>query len=85
MSRKKKSEFDFEEALTELDTLLEQMESGKLTLEESLSQFERGIQLTRQCQGLLKQAEQKVDLLIQKDGEMVLEDFESEPRIWTRP
>lgn len=78
MTRKKKSELDFEQALTELDTLLEQMESGKLTLEESLSQFERGIQLTRQCQGLLKQAEQKVEMLIQKDGELVREPFDED-------
>jgi exodeoxyribonuclease VII small subunit len=76
MSRKKKSDLNFEEALDELDHLLEQMESGKLSLEESLSQFEKGIKLTRQCQELLTQAEQKVEILVQKNGDFDTEPFE---------
>ena len=66
---RKKNDFDFETAVTELEALVEQMESGELTLEETLKQFERGVALTRACQKALKQAEQKVELLTGgKDG-----------------
>ena len=53
----------FETALKELETLVEQMENGDLSLDESLKAFERGIKLTRQCQQALQQAELKVQTL----------------------
>lgn len=59
--------FKFEEALTELNQLVSQMESGELSLEDALKQFERGIQLTRQCQQALGEAEQKISVLSEKD------------------
>lgn len=62
---------DFEAALVELENLVEVMETGEITLEESLAHFERGIKLTRQCQQALKQAEQKVRILMQDNGEAV--------------
>jgi len=54
---------DFETSLDELETLVEQMESGDLTLEESLKAFERGVALTRSCQNALKSAELRVQQL----------------------
>ena len=54
---------DFESSLDELETLVEQMESGDLTLEESLQAFERGVALTRSCQSALKSAELRVQKL----------------------
>ena len=54
---------DFETALAELEALVEKMEQGDLSLDESLKQFERGVQLTRSCQQALKEAEQKVRIL----------------------
>ena len=54
---------DFETSLDELETLVEQMESGDLTLEESLQAFERGVALTRSCQNALKSAELRVQKL----------------------
>lgn len=66
---------DFETALTELEALVEKMEQGELSLDESLQQFERGVQLTRSCQQALKAAEQKVQILLEKDGQSVLEPF----------
>ena len=64
---------DFEKALTELEAVVERLEHGELPLEEALKQFERGIELARSCQVALKQAEQKVEILLQKtaDGEPV--------------
>ena len=60
---------DFESALKELEALVERMERGDISLEESLQHFERGIALTRICQQALTQAEQKVEILLHKDGE----------------
>jgi len=69
---------DFETALAELEALVEKMEQGDLSLDESLQQFERGVQLTRSCQQALKEAEQKVQLLLEKDGQSSLEPFDSD-------
>lgn len=66
---------DFETTLKELNTLVEDMERGGLSLEESLKNFERGIQLTRTCQEVLKTAEQKVQLLIEENGLQKLDVF----------
>lgn len=54
---------DFETAIAELEALVQRMESGELSLEDSLREFERGVQLTRLCQDALKAAEQRVKLL----------------------
>ncbi len=75
---KKKNEFNFEESLSNLEKIVEKMESGDLSLEESLKQFEEGIALTRNCQKALNDAEQKVKILMEKDGQQILEDFDNE-------
>jgi exodeoxyribonuclease VII small subunit len=77
VSRKRTTPPDFEQALAELEALVEKMEQGDLSLEASLQSFERGIQLTRSCQQALQAAEQKVQVLLEKDGGAQLEDFSS--------
>jgi exodeoxyribonuclease VII small subunit len=69
---------DFETALAELEALVEKMEQGDLSLDESLKQFERGVQLTRACQLALREAEQKVQILLEKDNQASLEAFDSD-------
>lgn len=64
---------DFEQALGELETLVERMEQGELSLEASLAEFERGIALARQCQQSLAAAEQKVRLLTDEGQEVPLD------------
>lgn len=54
---------DFETAMAELEVLVQRMEGGELSLEDSLKEFERGVKLTRLCQAALKVAEQRVKLL----------------------
>lgn len=66
---------DFEAALAELEKLVEKMESGEQSLEDALQSFQRGIELTRVCQQGLKEAEQRVEQLLQKNGEYRLEPF----------
>ncbi len=58
-----KKALDFEQALAELETLVEALEHGELSLEDSLKRFERGIELSRTCQGALAAAEQRVEIL----------------------
>lgn len=65
----KADDIDFEAALAELETLVAAMEEGSMTLEESLTAFERGIKLSRRCQSALKNAELRVQTLM-KDGEL---------------
>ncbi len=64
--------------MEELEQLVEQMEKGDISLEESLQSFERGIKLTRTCQKALQEAEQKVQILLEKDGKQTLEPFNDE-------
>ncbi|QJX03380.1 exodeoxyribonuclease VII small subunit [Alcanivorax sp. IO_7] len=66
-----------EEALDSLEALVERMESGELTLEESLQAFEQGVKLTRECQQALTQAEQKVRILLDQDPEGEPASFEN--------
>jgi exodeoxyribonuclease VII small subunit len=66
---------DFETAMRDLEELVERLEHGDLPLEESLAAFERGVMLTRACQSALKDAEQKVEILLKKAGETAVEDF----------
>jgi exodeoxyribonuclease VII small subunit len=68
---------DFEAAMRDLEEIVERLEHGDLPLEESLKAFERGILLTRTCQTALKDAEQKVEILLKKAGEARVEDFDS--------
>lgn len=64
MAAKKKA-IDFETSLAQLEQLVTAMESGEMSLEESLKSFEQGVKLTRECQQALQEAEQKVELLLQ--------------------
>ncbi|HWO99434.1 MAG TPA: exodeoxyribonuclease VII small subunit [Methylococcus sp.] len=68
----------FEEALDELEQLVERMEQGNLSLDESLKLFERGVELTRTCQKALQEAEQKVQILLEETGGATLSPFHDE-------
>lgn len=76
--KKKQKTTDFESAIAELETLVEEMEHGDISLEDSLKKFERGIELTRTCQKALQDAEQKVRMLIEKKQSDTLVDVETE-------
>jgi exodeoxyribonuclease VII small subunit len=72
---------DLEKSLAELEKIVERLETGDLSLDDSLKQFERGVALTRQCQAALRSAEQKVEILLKKSGAAASpeEGFEAEP------
>ncbi len=73
--RSKSTEPDLEQSIAELESLVQAMESGELTLEQSLEHFERGVKLTRNCQEALTKAEQKVKILMQDMNNGKLVDF----------
>ncbi len=77
MNKKTGKSPDLETSLKEITTLIEKMEKGDLSLEQSLESFERGITLIKHAQKILQDAEQKVQILMQKNGQEELEDYEN--------
>lgn len=70
---------NLEKALAELESLVEDLETGDLPLDKAMKKFEEGIKLTRSCQSALKDAEQKVQILLKSaGGDEMLEDFDSD-------
>ena len=77
---------DFEQALAELEALVARLERGDLPLDEALKTFERGVELTRHCQDSLKAAQQRVEILLKRNGRPDSEPFSvSEPQDGTSP
>ena len=73
---KKPQQPDFEQSLAELESLVERMEEGELSLEESLKTYEQGIKLSRACKQALDRVEQRILVLTEREGEETLEPFE---------
>jgi len=69
---------NLEKALADLEAIVDELESGDLPLEKAMKKFEEGIKLTRSCQTALKDAEQKVEILLKSAGGENLEEFEVE-------
>jgi len=76
MATAKNKQFDLEKSLGKLESIVTALESGDLTLEQSMKQFEEGVGLTRSCQEALAQAEQKIQLLVQNANESELVDYD---------
>jgi exodeoxyribonuclease VII small subunit len=70
-----KKTIDLEKSLADLEEIVDELESGDLPLEKAMKKFEEGIKLTRNCQSALKDAEQKVEILLRSAGGEELEEF----------
>jgi exodeoxyribonuclease VII small subunit len=80
MAKKDPPNMQFEAALNDLEQVVEQLESGDLSLEESLAAFEKGVGLVRYCNQKLSEVEKRVELLIKdKEGRLQLKMFEAGP------
>lgn len=77
-TQSKKKLIQLEKKLDELGELIDKMEQGGLSLEESLEYFEKGIHLVRSCQKTLLEAEQKIQLLTEKKGDFTLSSFDAD-------
>ena len=73
----RRKKLNYEASVTELESLVNRLEQGDISLEESLKLYESGVLLTRDCQDALQAAEQKVQMLIQQSGQSNLVDFDS--------
>lgn len=71
-------DLNFEEAIKELEVIANELEKGNLSLEESVSKFEEGMKLSKQCSDIIANAEKKINILLQKDGKIEEEKFEVE-------
>ncbi len=76
MAKRKEDELTFEQSLEELEILVDKLERGQLTLDESLETFETGMKLARVCTEKLTKAERKIEKLIEKNGELRTEPFD---------
>ena len=72
----KRKKLDYEASVNELESLVNQLEQGDISLEESLKLYENGVLLTRDCQQSLQAAEQKVQMLLKQSGQDKLVDFD---------
>lgn len=71
------SELNFEETMKKLEQIAVELEKGDLNLEESVAKFEQGIELSKQCNKYLEEAEKRITILLQKEGEIKEEKFEA--------
>lgn len=77
MTEKKSTPQTFEASINELEKIVNQLEEGELSLEESMQLFERGLALSYESQETLNKAEQKIQILLNKNGEQTLEKFDN--------
>ena len=70
-------DFNFEETVTELEKIAQELENGNLSLDEAIKKFEIGMELSKKCTDYLESAEKKINILVEKNGEMVEENFEN--------
>jgi len=78
MTKRTKNTQNFETAMSELEKAVQQLESGNLTLEDAFFQFERGMEWVQRCQSDLSNLQSRVQILIEKNGQTALTDFESD-------
>lgn len=81
VSKTSAKKVDFETALEQLEALVNKLEAGEISLEASLQAFEEGVKLTRECQQQLTEAEQRVQMLVQQQGELVAVDFDGDEEL----
>ncbi len=69
---------NFEDSMKKLETIVTELENGNLNLDESVKKFEEGMKIAKQCNNILEDAEKKITILLEEDGELKEEKFETE-------
>ncbi len=77
MAKKDERQLSFEEAMARLDDIVSQISSGKVGLEESLTMYEKGMELVNRCREILEGAEKRIEMLALRDGKLTAEPMES--------
>lgn len=70
----------FEDNIENLEKIVNELEKGNLNLDESISKFEEGIKISKECNNILEEAEKKITILLEKDGQIKEENFVSEDK-----
>lgn len=68
----------FEEKIEDLERIVTELENGDLSLDDSVLKFEQGIKISKECNKILEEAEKKITILVNQDGEMKEKDFQTE-------
>jgi exodeoxyribonuclease VII small subunit len=76
-TKKAKKKFRFEDSLSELETIAASLDSGELSLEQMLVEFERGVKLVRECRKFLDEAQKRVEALVEKEGDLEFKELET--------
>lgn len=74
----KENNGNFEESMKKLEDIVIELENGNLNLDESVNKFEEGMKIAKQCNKILEEAEKKITVLLENDGELEEENFEVE-------
>ena len=69
---------NFEESMKKLETIVTELENGSLNLDESVKKFEEGMKIAKQCNNILEETEKKITILLENDGELKEENFQTE-------
>ena len=69
---------NFEKKLTELEKIVSELEKGDLSLEDSVKKFEDGMKISKECNSLLEDAEKRITIILENNGEIKEEDFDTE-------
>ena len=69
---------NFEESMKKLETIVTELENGSLNLDESVKKFEEGMKMAKQCNNILEETEKKITILLENDGELKEEKFQTE-------
>ena len=72
------SKDNFEESMEKLEQIVTELENGKLNLDESVKKFEEGMKIAKKCNDILENAEKRISILLEKDGEIKEEEFNAE-------
>ena len=72
------SKDNFEESMKKLEGIVTELENGNLNLDESVSKFEEGMKISKKCSKILEEAEKRITILLEKDGELKEENFDAE-------
>lgn len=69
---------NFEESMKKLETIVTELENGNLNLDESVKKFEEGMKMAKQCNNILEKTEKKITILLENDGELKEENFDTD-------
>lgn len=72
---KKEESKSFEELMQNLEEIVKELEKGDLNLDDSVTKFEEGMKISKECSKILESSEKRISILLEKEGEVLEENF----------